>query len=69
MALDEHQLVAAALLELQKDIRWYPNYIKWTRLDEAARTKWWRLAKAQAEKGAPAMQTLVLKVIELRMKR
>lgn len=32
------------------------------------KVKWWRLAQFQAERGAPAMQTLVLKVIELRMK-
>lgn len=38
------------------------------RYESKARIIWWRRAKKQAEAGVPAMQQLLLKVIELRLK-
>ena len=46
---------------------WAKNRTVFWNLDPRNRVLWWRRAKQQAELGVPAMQTLLLKVIELRL--
>lgn len=66
----EIAIVGTALRQLQfDDVMWNSNYRNFTfglKSDEH-RIIWWRRAKKQAEAGVPAMQQLLLKVIELRM--
>lgn len=47
---------------------WDSNLATFMRMDPEQRRRWWYRARQQANKGVPAMQTLLLKVIELRMK-
>ena len=46
---------------------WESNLNVFLRMDHTQRHRWWERAKRQAELGAPAMKTLVLKVIQLRL--
>ena len=46
---------------------WRKNHDTFCSQDPRNRILWWRRAKQQAELGVPAMQTLLLKVIELRL--
>lgn len=46
---------------------WRKNLVMWSGLDMNQRYYWWERMKKQAEGGAPAAQTLLLKVIALRM--
>ena len=67
---DEIKLVYSALqMFAEGDIKWGSNrsVFCWT-YDDKQRIIWWRRAKKQAEAGVPAMQQLLLKVIELRLK-
>ena len=63
-------LVAKALYLLTAtDPMWESNLRMFTRkYNITQRIIWWRRAKKQAEAGVPAMQQLLLKVIELRLK-
>ena len=57
-----------ALIRLaDQDAMWESNFSIYSRMDVRRRILWWRAAKKQAQLGAPAMQTLLLKVIELRL--
>ena len=49
------------------DPMWRSNLVIFERMRPTQRILWWRAAKKQAQLGAPAMQTLLLKVIELRL--
>lgn len=65
---DETWHVLQALQKLVwKDKMWESNLRMFERMDPVKRILWWRRAKQQAVLGAPAMQTLRLKVIELRI--
>lgn len=65
----ETSLVRDALRQLaDADDIWWRNYSVFRGMDPDARARWWRLAKVQAERGAPAMVALLTKVIELRLK-
>ena len=65
----ELNLVCKALDQLSDNASiWNRNESIFLRMDAQARACWWRLAKVQAERGAPAMVTLLSKVIELRLK-
>lgn len=46
---------------------WESDLNVFIRMDYHQRHRWWEGAKRQAELGAPAMKTLVLKVIQLRL--
>lgn len=46
---------------------WSKNLSCFKRMGAVQRIRWWRAAKKQAQLGAPAMQALLLKVIELRL--
>jgi len=46
---------------------WRLNYNNFYIMTLADQYRWWYRAKAQARLGAPAMQTLLAKVIELRL--
>lgn len=64
----ETYLVQQALHQLSQTHRiWEKNMNTWYAQEPRSRILWWRRAKQQAELGAPAMQTLLLKVIELRL--
>lgn len=67
---DEIRLVASAMWKLRaEDNMWSSNYYMFTsRYGDKQRIVWWRRAKRQAEAGVPAMQQLLLKVIELRLR-
>ncbi len=66
---DEVKLVMSALTLLTfGDEMWRSNRLLFGRYDSKQRIIWWRRAKKQAEAGVPAMQQLLLKVIELRLK-
>ena len=67
---DEIELVESALYALtDKSEMWDSNRVLFAyRYDNKQRIIWWRRAKKQAEAGVPAMQELLLKVIELRLK-
>ena len=62
--------VYRALVRLSNEHEiWRTNAINFGVLSDAERARWWHRAKYQAEQGVPAMQELVLKVIEVRMKK
>lgn len=63
--------VLRALQILYRDVShiWRKNLTTFEHLTPTGRVVWWRRAKHQAGLGAPAMQTLLLKVIELRLTR
>jgi len=65
---DEIELVWRALQQLsnEQDI-WHKNLVMYRRMDRGPRIWWWRAAKKQAELGVPAMQTLLTRVITLRI--
>lgn len=67
---DEIKLVYAALQTFaEDDTKWDSNCSMFCWLyEDKQRIIWWRRAKKQAEAGVPAMQQLLLKVIELRLK-
>jgi hypothetical protein len=66
---DEVKLVMSALTLLTfEDEMWRSNRLLFGRYADKQRIIWWRRAKKQAEAGVPAMQQLLLKVIELRLK-
>ena len=67
---DEIELVAQALHKLySENDAWGSNRALFLySYDDKKRIIWWRRAKKQAEAGVPAMQQLLLKVIELRLK-
>jgi hypothetical protein len=66
---EEHHLVLKALAALYaEDSMWRSNFYIFHDADFNLRYRWWCRAKKQAELGAPAMQTLLLKVIQLRIK-
>ena len=67
---DEIKLVYAALQKLAEDnINWESKRSIFCWLyEDKQRIIWWRRAKKQANAGVPAMQQLLLKVIELRLK-
>lgn len=52
---------------VREDPIWAHNYNVFSALTPTQRYRWWERAKKQAAFGAPAMQTLLLKVIELRL--
>ena len=52
---------------LKEDRIWLKNLTTFGQMKPLQRYQWWRRAKQQAELGVPAMQTLLLKVIELRL--
>ena len=49
------------------DIVWQLNFSNFNMMSFDSQYRWWYRAKAQARAGAPAMQTLLAKVIELRL--
>jgi hypothetical protein len=60
--------VRRALVTLHHiDPIWFSNLATFERMNPRARILWWRGAKKQAQCGVPTMQTLLLKVIELRL--
>jgi hypothetical protein len=62
--------VMRAMQCLLKDNRmWLCNLNSFMRMKPLQRYQWWQRAKRHAELGAPAMQLLVLKVIELKLTR
>ena len=64
----EHTLVLRALIQLRnEDDMWHLNYLNFAKADFMARHRWWYLAKKQAELGVPAMQTLLFRVLKLRI--
>lgn len=64
----EHRNVVQALMTLsQEHSIWYSNYSTFCNMTDDNRYRWWERAKKQAALGAPAMQTLLSKVIELRL--
>jgi hypothetical protein len=68
--MDELNLVMQALIKLQNENpQWSTNRITWSRMSETSRELWWYRAQQQAAKGVHSMQTLVLKVIELRLRK
>jgi hypothetical protein len=65
---EEHHLVLKALAALYaEDSMWRLNFYNFNDADFMARHRWWYLAKKQAELGAPAMQTLLFRVLKLRI--
>lgn len=52
-----------------EDAIWESNLSIFSRMDMRGRILWWRAAKKQAQLGVPAMQALLLKVIELKLTR
>lgn len=68
--MDELNLVMQALIKLQNENpMWSTNRIMWSRMSETNKELWWYRAQQQAAKGVTPMQALVLKVIELRLKK
>lgn len=67
---EEVKLVASAMWKLRaEDNMWSSNYYMFSnKYGDKQRVVWWRRAKKQAEAGVPAMQQLLLKVIELRLR-
>ena len=66
---EELDLVLQALRKLYGECSmWGKNYNTFRyRMDDLQRYRWWALAKKQAAAGAPAMVTLQLEVIKLRL--
>lgn len=67
---EEVKLVASAMWKLRaENSMWGSNYYMFSnKYGDKQRVVWWRRAKKQAEAGVPAMQQLLLKVIELRLR-
>jgi len=64
----ESRRVHTALADLfYTDPVWRLNYNNFYLMSLTDQYRWWYRAKAQARNGAPAMQTLLAKVIELRL--
>jgi hypothetical protein len=62
--------VQRALVKLHYvDPIWFGNLATFECMNPRARILWWRGARKQAQLGVPAMQTLLLKVIEIRLTR
>jgi hypothetical protein len=60
--------VQRALVTLHHiDPIWFSNLATFERMNPRTRILWWRGARKQAQLGVPAMQTLLLKVIEIRL--
>ena len=58
---------ALSILTYENDM-WRSNRLMFERYSSKQRIVWWRRAKKQAEAGVPAMQQLLLKIIELRLR-
>lgn len=64
----ETYLVMEALDNLsQQDDMWDKNRLVYERMTPTKRIWWWRMAKANANAGIPAMQLLLTNVITLRL--
>jgi len=65
---DELELVLRALQNLTiRNEMWRSNLNIFVRYTVEKRERWWVIAQREAEKGAPRMNELVLKVIEMRL--
>lgn len=64
----ETHLVMFALNRLAvQDEMWSKNRLVYQRMNPTNRIWWWRMAKANANAGVPAMQLLLTNVITLRL--
>jgi hypothetical protein len=61
-----HVLQALSQLYTENTM-WTSNLVSFSRANNLERIQWWRLAKKQAQLGAPAMRTLLLRVIEIKL--
>ena len=65
---DTWDVLRALQALVKEDEIWAKNLSTFARLNPEGRVWWWRMARKQATREAPAMQKLVLKFIEIRMK-
>ena len=65
---DELSLVLDALRHLtMRNEMWRSNLNVFIRYTPEKRERWWAIAQREAQRGAPRMNELVLKVIEMRL--